>query len=164
MNGWKKRLPALIICCMLGLLIGCSAQEAEKTPDAVPSAVPAEDVKETGEKTGRYTPGTYEGTAVGMNGEVRVRVTFDEDAITEVEIVEHVETPLISDLALSRIPEEIVAFQSLYQFVGVCNLIQLLRQPQKESGSALIAEYPSLHPPHGSCDNEFSFDTIFNHR
>ncbi len=113
MNGWKKRLPALIICCMLGLLIGCSAQEAEKTPDAVPSAVPAEDVKETGEKTGRYTPGTYEGTAVGMNGEVRVRVTFDEDAITEVEIVEHVETPLISDLALSRIPEEIVAFQSL---------------------------------------------------
>lgn len=48
-----------------------------------------------------------------MNGEVQVSVVFDETSIVSVEVGENAETPLISEIALTRIPEQIVAFQSL---------------------------------------------------
>lgn len=61
---------------------------------------------------GKYTPGTYKASAAGMNGDVKVSVTVDENAITAVEVVEHAETPGISDPAIEQIPAAIVEANS----------------------------------------------------
>lgn len=37
----------------------------------------------------RYTPGTYEGAAQGFGGVVRVSVTVDESAITDIQVTEY---------------------------------------------------------------------------
>lgn len=61
-----------------------------------------------------YTPGTYAGVGQGgMGGPVHVSVSFDETSITAVEIGENNETPGISDPAKTRIPQDIVTYQSL---------------------------------------------------
>lgn len=60
-----------------------------------------------------YTAGTYTATAKGNNGDVTLEVTFDSDAITSIEVKAHGETPGISDAPIAKIPEEIVANQSL---------------------------------------------------
>lgn len=60
-----------------------------------------------------YTPGTYEGTGLGNNGEIKVRVTVDENAITGIEVVEHKETTGIGDNALASIIPDVIASQSL---------------------------------------------------
>ncbi|MBP5793134.1 MAG: FMN-binding protein, partial [Spirochaetaceae bacterium] len=39
-----------------------------------------------------YTPGTYEGTAMGMNGPVTLEVTFSKDAITDIQVKSSKET------------------------------------------------------------------------
>jgi fumarate reductase flavoprotein subunit len=60
-----------------------------------------------------YNPGTYEASGQGNNGEIRVAVTFTQNAIKEIRIVKHEETPGISDPAFKRIPEAITKSQSL---------------------------------------------------
>lgn len=64
-----------------------------------------------GSKTA-YTAGTYNTTATGMGGDVKVAVTFTEDKIDKVEVVEHAETEGISDPAIAQIPTAIVEKQS----------------------------------------------------
>ena len=60
-----------------------------------------------------YAAGTYTAQGQGNNGPVTVEVTFSASAVTSVRVTDHIETNGISDVALSRIPEEIVAYQSL---------------------------------------------------
>lgn len=60
-----------------------------------------------------YTAGTYTATAQGNNGDVTVSVTFSADAITEVKVTEHAETPGLSDRPIADIPAAIVDNQSL---------------------------------------------------
>lgn len=60
-----------------------------------------------------YTPGTYEGTGLGNNGEIKVRVTLDENEITDIQVVEHKETTGIGDNALASIIPDVIANQSL---------------------------------------------------
>ena len=59
------------------------------------------------------TPGTYEGSAEGRFGTITVEVTVTEDKIENVTVKEHHDSAGVSDLPLSRIPEDIVAYQSL---------------------------------------------------
>lgn len=49
------------------------------------------------------------GTAIGMGGDVKVKVTTADGKITAVEVIEHHETPAISDPAIEQIPGAIVA-------------------------------------------------------
>lgn len=60
-----------------------------------------------------YTPGTYEAVAAGRNGDVKVEVTFTEDAIESVNVTEHMETDGIGTTAVENLPGEIVDNQSL---------------------------------------------------
>jgi urocanate reductase len=62
---------------------------------------------------GAYTAGVYTASASGNNGPITVEVTFADGAIERVEVVEHSETPGLSDPALERIPAAIVENQSL---------------------------------------------------
>src|SRR5690554_830888 len=57
--------------------------------------------------------GTYEGTSdAGMHPGLKVAVTFAGGSITNVEVVEHDETPGISDPAIEGVPAAIVAANS----------------------------------------------------
>lgn len=67
-----------------------------------PETVPAGPLKD----------GTYQGQGQGMNGTIKVSVTVKGGKISEVQVLEHKESPMISDPALSKVPQEIVAKQS----------------------------------------------------
>lgn len=60
-----------------------------------------------------YTEGVYTAQANGNNGPVTVQVTVSADAIVDVQVTEHGETPNISDPAIERIPAKIVEGQTL---------------------------------------------------
>ena len=59
------------------------------------------------------TDGTYEGAAEGRFGTITVEVTVASDKIESVTVKEHHDSAGVSDLPLSRIPEDIVKYQSL---------------------------------------------------
>ncbi len=64
-------------------------------------------------QAGTFTPGEYQGTGNGRNGNIEVEVTLSEDRIESVEIVSHSESEGISDPAIEKIPAAIVEEQSL---------------------------------------------------
>lgn len=51
-----------------------------------------------------YTAGTYTAQGQGHNGMVEVEVVFSDSAIESIRIVNHNETPGVSDVALERVP------------------------------------------------------------
>ena len=55
-----------------------------------------------------YTPGTYEATAKGFGGDVKVSVTVDAEKITEVEIEGAGETTGIGSNAIEQLPAKIM--------------------------------------------------------
>lgn len=59
-----------------------------------------------------YTPGTYEASAQGMKGPVKVAVTFSKDAVTSVKVIEEKETAGIGTTAAAELPRQIVEAQS----------------------------------------------------
>lgn len=85
----KKRVIALVLVVAMLLSLGAVAVAAE------------------------FQAGTYTADAQGNNGPVKVSVTFSDTAIEKVEVVEHAESPNISDAALEEIPDAIVKYQSL---------------------------------------------------
>jgi len=60
-----------------------------------------------------YTAGTYEGVGAGRNGDIHVSVTVDETRILSIDVGENQETAGISDIPKERIPDAILANQSL---------------------------------------------------
>lgn len=60
-----------------------------------------------------YEDGTYEGTGRGFGGDIRVEVEVKDTKIVSVEILEHDETPNISDSALEEIPKAIIEAQDM---------------------------------------------------
>lgn len=84
-----KKCIALVL--VLVLLLGCFASNAFAVA---------------------FSAGTYTVTVKGHNGPLTVEVTFSEEAITEVKLTEHVETPGVADPALEQIPAAIVEYQS----------------------------------------------------
>ena len=59
-----------------------------------------------------FTPGTYEGTAAGYNGDVVLSVTFSEDAIESIEVVSSAETEHVGDVAYDILFPEIIEYTS----------------------------------------------------
>ena len=85
-----KRLVSLVLClCMMATMFVAPAYAAS------------------------FTAGAYTAAAKGMNGDVTVEVTFAEDAIADIKVVSHSETPGLSDPAISGMPAAIVQAQSL---------------------------------------------------
>lgn len=60
-----------------------------------------------------YKPGTYEGTAMGINAPVKVAVTVSKYRITAIKVIDQKETKGIGSYALEMIPERILKNQSL---------------------------------------------------
>ncbi|MCR3921316.1 MAG: FMN-binding protein [Firmicutes bacterium] len=60
-----------------------------------------------------YQAGTYTAESSGHNGPMTVEVTFSETEISEIKILEHVESAGLSDPAIERIPARIIEGQTL---------------------------------------------------
>ncbi|MDO5699079.1 MAG: flavocytochrome c [Dermatophilus congolensis] len=61
----------------------------------------------------QFEPGTYEVTAQGYNGRLPMTVTFGRDRIEDIWIDTTGETEGIADVVFTRIPEQIIAGQTL---------------------------------------------------
>lgn len=90
----KKRL-CILLCMLLALTPLLGLAEA---------AAPAK---------GAYTEGSYTITVNAMHGPLTVKVTVSKDAITDIQVTSHVETPGVGDVAVEQIPKAIVEAQSL---------------------------------------------------
>lgn len=60
-----------------------------------------------------YKSGTYTASAMGHNGDVKVEVAFDDVSIVSIKVLEHEETSGIGDIAIERLPDEILNGQTL---------------------------------------------------
>jgi len=60
-----------------------------------------------------FKEGTYVGEAKGYRGEVKVEVKTSKNKIEEVKVVKNTDTPIISEAAAKKVPEQIVKYQSL---------------------------------------------------
>lgn len=90
----------------MSLLSACAAKETPSASEPTPAAVEEK-------KVISFTPGTYEGTAEGKKGIVKVNVTFSASTIDEIEITEIHETEDLSYIPAVMLPKMIVASQSL---------------------------------------------------
>ncbi|MDF2890491.1 MAG: hypothetical protein K0R80_858 [Clostridia bacterium] len=61
---------------------------------------------------GKYTDGIYNGSSEGKFGPIKVEVTVEKSKINAIKILEHSETPGLSDPILEKIPQEIIKAQS----------------------------------------------------
>jgi uncharacterized protein with FMN-binding domain len=62
--------------------------------------------------TGKYIDGVYNGSGEGKFGPIKVEVTIEKSKISTVKILEHSETPGLSDPIIVKIPQEIIKAQS----------------------------------------------------
>ncbi len=111
----NKRVLCVLICVLLLLTACAPAATPVPTPEA-PAATPATPVPTPEDSTPAsaiYTPGTYTAVAKGNGGEMNVSVVFDETNIVSVEVLENKETLHIFRAANPRVPEAIVAGQTL---------------------------------------------------
>lgn len=60
-----------------------------------------------------FKPGVYIGSAPGYKDDIQVEVKVNSEKIEGIKVIKHGESPLISDVALERIPAEVVEYQSL---------------------------------------------------
>ncbi|MGN9164647.1 flavocytochrome c [Tissierellaceae bacterium HCP3S3_D8] len=95
----KKYFALFLALTMVFSVVGCTNK--------------ADETGISGKESNKFNPGTYTGEAKGITDPMTVEVKVDENNILSVEILEHNETPGISDVAIERIPEEIVKYQSL---------------------------------------------------
>ncbi|WMJ82537.1 flavocytochrome c [Oscillospiraceae bacterium LTW-04] len=97
----NKLLSLLLVLALSLTLVACNAAPASSQSDA-PAA-----------STGKYTPGTYEGTAKGYGGDLKVTVTLGDNQIEKIEVAENKETAGVGTVAIEKLPAAIIANQSL---------------------------------------------------
>ncbi|MDR1211157.1 MAG: flavocytochrome c [Spirochaetaceae bacterium] len=98
-----------------------------------------------------FTPGTYQGTAQGFNGDVTMEVSVDAGRILGVRVVSQNDTPEISGLAYERIPAAIVSGQTLavdtvsgatYSSQGIINAVTAALEKAGADIAALRSRRP----------------------
>ncbi|MDP3388070.1 MAG: FAD-dependent oxidoreductase [Eubacteriales bacterium] len=102
----RKALSIILILALVLGVVGCGT-----TAPAPTTAQPTE--PEPTEAEPAYTAGTYVETVMAMRGDLTVEVIVDDNAITSVKVLEHVDTPVIADAAIDTIPKAIVDGQTL---------------------------------------------------
>ncbi|SCJ41603.1 Fumarate reductase flavoprotein subunit precursor [uncultured Flavonifractor sp.] len=114
MKRYMKRAAALLLSGAMVLSLAACGQDAQPsaspTGSQTPQVTPSESAQAEQQK---FTPGTYTAEAEGIRSTVKLAVTFSEDAITDIEILEQGESRNIADVALEQIPAQILDKQSL---------------------------------------------------
>lgn len=125
----RKYLAILLVLALAFTLVACGDGGKEQASSAETSAsetsVSQASEASTGSTseassestststTGKYKPGTYQASAQGRGGDIKVSVTFTEDRIESVVIDEQNETANLAEPALEGVPKQIVDNQSL---------------------------------------------------
>ena len=60
----------------------------------------------------QWKDGTYEGVGAGLQDDIKVQVTVSGGKISKVDVLEHQESPGVSDPALLKIPAAIIEEQT----------------------------------------------------
>ncbi|MEG0753416.1 MAG: flavocytochrome c [Angelakisella sp.] len=96
----KNKLLGLLLAMsmVIGMLSGCGTTAASSSSVSAAGLFPK--------------PGTYTASSKGNNADIKVEVTVDADKIVDVKVLEHKETPGLSDAAINELPKSIVAAQS----------------------------------------------------
>ena len=104
----KKYISLFVsINLTIALLVGCTQTPVQtQTPIEQPS-------DEQNQNEAMFVPGTYEGMARGMNGDVNVSVSFTKNAIETITVGVHSETEGVCNNAMNIIPDAVIANQSL---------------------------------------------------
>lgn len=97
----SKSFLALLLSAMLLFAAGCN-EKADEEP-----------TQPEGPSIQEMTVGEYEVSAKGYQEGLKVKVTLDATSIKAVEVLEHSETPGVSDAALEKMPGLIVDEQSV---------------------------------------------------
>lgn len=83
-----KQLFVLVLVVTLVFAVGCQAS------------------------TGKYKDGVYNGSGEGKFGPIKVEATVEKGKINAIKVLEHSETPGLSDPIIDKIPQEIIKAQS----------------------------------------------------
>lgn len=109
-KSMKKMMAAALSAAMIVSMAGC---EKKAGTDVTEPTTTAQAVTESrGEAL--FTPGAYTSKQQGNGGMIPVTVEFSETEILTIVIGEHKETAGLADPALTKIPEEIIAGQTLH--------------------------------------------------
>lgn len=92
----KKRIALLLTLVLsLGVLTACGNKDQAGDEEA-----------------GIYTPGVYKGVGQGNGGDVIVEVEVDSNEIVKIDVLEHSETPGVTDPAFEQIPKAVLDTQT----------------------------------------------------
>lgn len=116
----KKLSILLVIALMLFSFAGCSSGEpatsekpaVNEEPAEEPTEEPAEEPATSEEPVSGGEAKTFEGTAKGFGGEVKVTVAMDGDDIVEVIAIGDSETNGIGSNAIEQLPAKIAEADS----------------------------------------------------
>ena len=128
----RRKISTIIISALMTLTITTGLVGCGQKSTSVDSGI-------------TFKAGTYEGTAKGHNADLKVSVTVDETSIKEINILEHNESPVISDPAFEKIPNEIITNQSLNvdtvsgATVSSTAIIAAVTEALKQSGADIDA-------------------------
>lgn len=141
----SKRLLSLLLSAAMTLSLAACGEKPEETAQPTPEV-----------KAG-VQDGTYTATAAGLNGDVKVEVTFAGGAISAVTVAEHNETPDIGGAAAEKLPEAIVSSQSIL-VDGVAgatvtsDAIKAAVRDCIEQAGGSVADFEKAVEPFGSTD------------
>lgn len=93
------------LASVAGGLLGCSTPAADDGEKDTTAQAASDDLS--------FTAGAYKGTAQGKHGPITVEVAFGPGSIESIAVTDHTETADLSDVALTVIPQAILATQSL---------------------------------------------------
>lgn len=107
----KKVISYVLILSMIAtMLVGCgqsSNQVSDQDNNQGSNETPIVST------TTKFNAGTYVGEAEGMKGPIKVEVTVDEENITAVKVLEHVDSERLFNFANEAIPDAIIENQSV---------------------------------------------------
>ena len=85
---FNKKLITLSLLATVILAVGCQAE------------------------SGKYNDGIYNGSGEGKYGPIKVEVSVEKGKISTIKVLEHNETPGLSDPAIEKTPQDIIKAQS----------------------------------------------------
>lgn len=111
----KRFLMGFVSAALAVSLAGCQSKTVDNgsTTAASGAETTQAQTSQAQEKDGIFTPGTYSGTAKGMNGDITAHVTVSKDKIEDISFDEHQESVGISDPAFDKLPGLIIEHQSM---------------------------------------------------
>lgn len=98
----RSLICVLAVVCMLALTACSGGNNETKAPETTPAATEA----------ALYVPGEYTAEAQGMESKVKVTITVDANAITDVVIDASGETPSLGGVAAEKMQPAILEAQS----------------------------------------------------